>query len=269
MQHSIWNPIPAAQGRLRRSQHFRDVIRVLVVRDQKSRYKSTLMGVVWAVISPMLFLLTFYLMFQVILPLDIPNYASHVVIGVVAWIWFQSTIQEAVSVIVSNPGLVRQPRFPNAALPIAVTVSHFVTLLLSCPLLTIIVFLEGSRLGMPLIALPLVLATQFVLILSVAYFVAALNVSFRDMQYIVPIILQLGYFTTPIFYDLSLLSERGREILSFNPMLQVIGAYRDILMFSEWPNLGAIGMVFAGSLGTLVLTFSFFERASMRFLEDL
>lgn len=257
------------RGRWLDPKHFRDVIHVLVVRDQKARYKSTLMGVVWAVVSPMLFLLTFYLMFQVILPLDIPNYASHVVIGVVAWIWFQSTIQESVSVIVANPGLVRQPRFPNAALPIAATTSNFITLLLSCPLLIVIVLLEGSRPGLPLLALPIVLFTQFVLILSVSYFVAALNVSFRDMQYIVPIILQLGYFTTPIFYDLSLLSERGRDILAFNPMLQVIGAYRDILMLSEWPNWGALGLVLLGSLGMLIVTFRFFERASLRFLEDM
>lgn len=249
--------------------HLRDVIRVLVMRDQKSRYKSTTMGVVWAVASPVLFLLTFWLMFQVILPLDVPNYASHVFIGIVAWIWFQSTAQEAVRVITSNASLVSQPRFPNEALPLASTLSNLVTLLLTCPVLALLILLDGAQLGATLLALPLLLLIQFLFVLATAFFVAALNVSFRDMQYMVPILLQLGYFTTPIFYDLSLLSEEGQRILWINPMLHVIEGYRSVLIRGEWPDWAGLAYVLVGSCVFLALAFRYFRRASMNFLEAL
>ncbi len=255
--------------RLRSLRHVLDVISVLVLREQKSRYKSTGMGVVWAVASPVLFLLTFYLLFRVVLPLNIPNYASHLFIGLVFWSWLQSTTMEAVSCIVSNPGLVNQPRFPTVALPLAATASNLVTLLLTLPLLLVILWFEGARIEPSVIVLPLLILCQFVFVLAVAYLVAALNVVFRDMQYIVPILLQLGYFTTPIFYDVASMPERARFILGFNPMLQLLGAHRRVLIYGEWPAWGPLAAVLAGSLLALWLTYGFFRRASLRFLEEI
>ncbi len=255
--------------RLRSLRHVVDVISVLVWRDQKSRYKSTGMGVVWAIASPVLFLLTFYLLFRVVLPLNIPNYASHLFIGLVFWTWLQTTTMEAVTCIVQNPGLVNQPRFPTVALPLAATTSNLVTLLLTLPLLLVILWFEGARIGPSVVLLPLLVACQFVFVLAVAYFVAALNVVFRDMQYIVPILLQLGYFTTPIFYDAASIPDRARFILGFNPMMQLIEAHRRILIHGEWPALAPIAAVMAGSLLALWFAFRFFRLASLRFLEEI
>lgn len=250
-------------------EHLRDVIRILVMRDQKSRYKSTVMGIFWAVASPVLYLLTFSLMFQVILPLDIPHYASHVFIGIVSWLWFQSTAQEAVRVITSNGSLVGQPRFPNEALPLVSTLSNLVTLLLTCPVLALLILIDGAQVGWSLVALPLLIMIQFLFVLATAFFVAALNVSFRDMQYIVPVVLQVGYFVTPIFYDLSLLSEHGRQILWINPMLHVIEGYRSILIDAQWPDWAGLSYVLAGSCVFLALAFRYFQKASMNFLEAI
>lgn len=249
--------------------HLRDAIRVLVMRDQKSRYKSTTMGVVWAVASPVLFLLTFSLMFQVILPLNVPHYSSHVFIGIVAWTWFQSTAQEAVRVITSNASLVGQPRFPNEALPLVSTLSNLVTLLMTCPVLAVLILIDDAQMGSALLALPVLLLIQFLFVLATAFFVAALNVSFRDMEYIVPVVLQLGYFVTPIFYNLSLLSENGRRILWINPMLHVIEGYRSVLIYGQWPDWAGLAYVLVGSCVFLALAFRYFERASMNFLEAI
>ncbi|MCW3781711.1 ABC transporter permease [Defluviimonas salinarum] len=249
--------------------HMLDVIGVLVARDQKARYQSTAMGVFWAVVSPALFLMTFYVLFKVMLPLNIPNYASHLFIALILWTWFQTTTMEAVGTIVGNPGLVNQPRFPVAALPLAATVSNFVTLLLTLPLLVVILWVEGANLGPALVALPILTLCQFVFVLSMAYFVSALNVVFRDLQYIVPILLQFGYFTTPIFYSADALPERARQILSLNPMLQIIEAHRSVLIYGEWPDWRAIGILLVASLVLLALTYRFFRGASLRFLEEI
>ena len=253
----------------RAAHHTLDVILALVWRDQKSRYTNTFMGVVWAVISPVLFLLTFYLLFRVILPLNIPNYASHVFIGLVVWSWFQSTTTDSVGCIVNNPGAVNQPRFPVSALPIAAAASHFVTLLLTLPLLMVILWFEGSTPGLSLLALPVLLVCQFLVVIAVAFWVAALNVRFRDLSYIAPILLQLGYFATPIFYDVASIPPAALYWLKFNPMLVLMESYRAVLIRGEWPDMTALGFVFIGSALLLVVTWSYFNRARAGFLEEV
>lgn len=255
--------------RVRRILHMRDVIFVLVARDQKARYKSTGMGVFWAVASPVLFLLTFYFLFRVVLPLDIPNYASHLFIGLVAWSWFQGTTTESVTAIVGNASLVNQPRFPIAALPLTSAMSNFVTLCLTLPLLLVILYFEGASLGWTIIILPLVIACQFVFVLAVAYLVAGLNVRFRDLQYIVPIVLQLSYFATPIFYDVAAVPEKALGFLRINPMLTLIEAYRSILIRNEAPDFAALAVVVVGVSALLVLSYASFVRASAGFLEEV
>jgi len=250
-------------------QHLRDVVRVLVARDQKSRYSNTLMGVLWAVASPVLFLLTFYLLFRVILPLNIPNYASHVFVGLVVWSWFQNTVSDSVGCIVGNPGAVNQPRFPVVALPVAVATSHFVTILLTLPLLVVILWFEGATPGVSLLSLPLLIGCQYLFVLAVGFLVAGLNVRFRDLAYIVPILLQLGYFATPIFYDVSSVPPEVMQYVGLNPMLVLIEAYRAVLIRGEWPDANLILLVLAGSCLLLLITMRYFLRARDGFLEEI
>lgn len=249
--------------------HALDVLTVLIARDQKSRYKSTAMGVVWAVASPLLFLLIFYFLFAVIMPLGIANYASHVLVGIVVWTWFQTSLSEAVTCIPHNATLVNLPRFPVAVLPVAAVLSNGVTFLMTFPILLSLVWVQAAGPSLPYLALPMLMLVQTILTLGLGYFVAALNVSFRDMRYIVPILLQLGYFLTPIFYDVSMVSERGRMVLSLNPLVALVTAYRAVLIEGRWPDWGAVAAVFVFALLLLALTLRFFRRSSDRFLEEI
>lgn len=249
--------------------HMLDVIVVLVGRDQKSRYRTTAMGVFWAIASPVLFLLTFYLLFKVILPLNIPRYAAHIFIGLVVWGWFQASVIEAVTCIVGNGGLLKQPGFPVAALPVAVVTSNLLTLLLTLPLLIVILLFDGATIGASVICIPVLILCQYVFILSMAYLVAALNVVFRDMQYIVPILLQVGYFATPIFYDIASVSATAQGWLALNPMVGLVGAFRQVLIFGAWPDWSSIGLITALSFLTLLVTYRFFRGARLRFLEEI
>jgi lipopolysaccharide transport system permease protein len=253
----------------RRWRHLFDVVLVLVTRDQRSRFSSTLFGVVWAVASPALYLLTFYFLFRVVLPLGIPNYAAHLFIGLIAWIWLQTSTIEAVGSIVGNSSLINQPGFPRVALPAVAAASNLLTMILTTPLLVIILFVSDTSPGWTLLSLPAILTVQLCVVLAIGYFVAALNVPFRDLQYIVPIVLQLGYFATPIFYDVAALPERALRVLSLNPMLHVIEAYRDVLMRGEWPDWIALTVVLLVSLVALGAALVTFRHASLRFLEDL
>ena len=133
----------------------------------------------------------------------------------------------------------------------------------------VILWFSGGTIGLSLVAVPAILTAMFVFVLAVSYFVAALNVVFRDMQYIVPILLQLGDFATPIFYDVTNLPEATHAALSLNPMLQFIEAFRAVLMRDEWPNWIALSLVLVASFIALAVAQRIFRRASLRFLEEL
>lgn len=253
---------------LRNLHHWHEVVAVLVSRDHKARYRNTLMGVIWAVASPLMFLLTFYLLFGIIMQVDIPNYASFVFTGIIAWNWLQTSLSEGVSSITQNTSLVAHPGFPVQSLPMVSVISNLINFLFALPVLAVVMLIERGGIGWTALLLPLVMFVQFFFILSLAYFVSAANVTFRDTQYILPVLLQLGYFLTPIFYSLAQLPEHFRYFLSLNPMTQVIQAYRAALG-GELPDFVALGGVLALSCVLLALGYRYFRGAAENFLEEI
>jgi ABC-type polysaccharide/polyol phosphate export permease len=137
------------------------------------------------------------------------------------------------------------------------------------PVLLALVWIDARGPSVAYLALPVVMAVQILVLLALGYLVAALNVLFRDMQHIVPILLQLGYFLTPIFYDTSMVAPALRRVLALNPMFHVVEAYRAILIAGAWPDWPALAAVAALALAGLALTLRYFLRASLRFLEEI
>jgi len=235
----------------------------------KLRYKRSVLGIVWSMLNPLLQLLVFYFVFGLLLPLNIPHYASFLFTGVLAWNWFQSSLLFATGAIVDNRELIRRPGFPIAILPTVTVTSHLVHFLIALPILLICVMLDVGHITSAIIALPLVIALQFVLTLSLAYFIATFHVSFRDTQYLLGVLLQLLFFLTPIFYNLVAIPEQFQSLLALNPMVSLIEAYRAILIHGQWPSsLSLIGLA-ACSAGLLATGYWVFTRASYHFVEEL
>ncbi len=252
-----------------RLNHWKDVVLLLVSRDFRGRYKHTKVGILWSLASPIMFLLIFYFLFQRVINLDIPRYASYAFTGIIVWNWTQQALIASVTSISANQGLVAQPGFPVAALPVISVLSALLNLAIAFPLLLALSWIDGATPTFVLIALPVVIIAQFLFILSVAYIIAALNVGLRDVEQILPIILQLGYYVTPIFFSLQNVPPDFHVMFRFNPMTWVISSYRDIVMYGIWPNWTALGIITAGSCLFLVFGVRIFSRARYRFLEEL
>ena len=249
--------------------HLRDVIHVLVRRDFRSRYKHTSIGIVWSVLNPLFFLLIFYTVFAHGLNfLDTPR-LSGIFIGILTWQWVQAALNQAASSITGNANLVGQPGFPVEALPIISTITAMVNFLIALPLLAVFIAFEGIGLSWTVLWLPVIIAVQFALILSVSYFIAAVNVVFRDVEQSLPIILQLGYFVTPIFYEFGSLKGGIKALVNANPVTHLVEAYRSVLLRQEGPDVGLLAVILIVSLVLLFLAFTYFRSARLRFLEEL
>src|SRR6266487_6216185 len=149
------------QSILRRVVYARDLLRELVARDMKLRYKRSVLGIVWSMLNPLLQLLVFYFVFGLLLPLNIPHYPSFLFTGVLVWSWFQSSLLCATGAIVDNRELIKRPGFPIAILPTVTVTSHLIHFLLAIPALLICVLLDVGHITIAVIALPIVIVLQF------------------------------------------------------------------------------------------------------------
>lgn len=253
----------------RRLIYARDLLRELVIRDIRLRYKRSVMGVAWTLLNPLAELLVLLFIFRIVLPLDIPNYPSFLFTGILTYAWFQSSLIFAANAIVSNRELIRQPGFPTAILPAVTVTSNLIHFLLALPILLLFLLLSGIPLTRAILALPFLIALQFVLTLSLAYLAAAFHVRFRDTQYLLGVLLQLLFYLSPVFYAASDVPARFQSLYNLNPMVFLIDAYRAVLMRGEFPHLSSVLLLSALSAGLLFLGLSVFTRASYRFVEEL
>ncbi len=252
----------------RKLEHLRDLVNVLVARDLKAKYRGAVLGMVWAVLHPLLYLAVFYFVFQLVLDFGMRRFTSFAFTGLLAWTWFQGSLSQAVGAIRNNRELIRQPGFPPAILPLIAVVTHLINFLLALPILIAMIVLEGVLPTATLALLPIVMGLQMMLTLGVAYLLAALNVTFRDTQHILAVVLQLMFFATPIFYTLEMVPEQFRLVYLVNPMVYVLDAYRDVIRYGAMPEWGPLVLLGLFSAVLLFIGYRVFQHASYRFVEE-
>jgi lipopolysaccharide transport system permease protein len=204
-----------------------------------------------------------------VLPVDIQNYAAFLFIGLVAYSWFSSALMFATGAIVNNRELVKRPGVPVAILPVVTVASTLVHFLLSLPVVFGLLLLTGVALTAVVLLLPVVIGIQFIVILGLAYPLAALNVRFRDTHHFLRIALQLLFYLTPTFYEVEMIPEQFRTLYRLNPLVDMIGAYRAVLLHGEVPDAKPLAIVVLVSLAVLGAGFAAFRRASDRFADEL
>jgi lipopolysaccharide transport system permease protein len=257
------------QTKIHRFRYYFDLLRELVARDLKLRYKRSVLGIAWSLMNPLLQLLVFSFVFRYILPLKIPDYTLFLFSGILVWSWFQSSLYSATGAIVDNPALLRQPGFPSGLLPVVTVMSNTINFLLALPVLLACVWLSGHYPTVSMLVLPVVILVQFLLTLSISYFLAMLHVPFRDTQYLLGILLMLGFYLVPIFYDSTAIPAKYQMIYRLNPVVGIVEAYRAILLHGQTPHALPLFVTGLASLALLAFGWSLFIRVSYKFIEEL
>ncbi len=253
----------------RRLEYAVDLLFALVGRDLKLRYRRSVLGALWALLNPLAQLIVFAFLFRGVLGLRIPGYPLFVFTGVLAWNWFRDGLLLAVGAFTQHRELVQQPGFPNALLPVTVVITSSIDFLVALPLLLLFVLLAGGKLTNALWALPMVFLLQFALILGLGWWLATLQVAFRDTGHLLGVVLMLLFFLTPVFYEASMIPVAYQWAYGLNPMVHLIAAYRAILIQGSAPDarvLCALGLCLGVLAGAGYVTA---VRASARFVDEL
>jgi lipopolysaccharide transport system permease protein len=251
-----------------------DLLSELVGREIKLMYKRSMLGIAWTLISPLLQLGVFVLVFQALLGSSnssdfYPSYTAYVFTGLLAWNWFQTALFQATGVIISSRALIRQPGFPKAILPIVIVLTGLIHYLLALPILFVFFLIGGIKLTPYALLLPLLQVLQFLLTVSFSYVLAGVNVKFRDTQHTLGVLLQLLFYLTPIFYSVKQIPPQYWQYYGLNPMVHLVTAYRQILLWGTPPDWQSLAIVTGVTLVLLPVGYWIFRRQSERFVEEI
>jgi lipopolysaccharide transport system permease protein len=214
---------------------FRELLYFLTWREVKVRYKQTAIGVVWAVIQPLFTMLVFSLFFGRLakIPSDGIPYPVFSLGGLVIWTFFANGLSQASNSLVTNSNLISKIYFPRLTVPVSAVLSGFIDLAIALVLLLGLMMWNHIHPGIRALWLPAFFLLALATALGAGFWLAALNVEYRDVRYIVPFLVQFWMFATPIAYPSSLLHDSWKRTLyGFNPMVGAVEGFR-------WALLGA------------------------------
>lgn len=248
----------------------RELLKNLVARDLKIRYKASFLGFAWSMVTPLAMVLVFGFIFTRVFEVaNTADFSLFFLAGFLPWQFLSGSLSESVSAIVGNGALMRQVNFPREYLPISKVASQAVHFLLSLVVLGAYGLIRGYNFlpFIPALVITLVFFSLFVAGLSMLF--AAANVAFRDLQELVPVMLLLWFYATPLFYRLEMVPERFRWMMLLNPMTWFLDLFRYVFYYQVFPPLKVILVAAALGVGSVVAGYLIFVRLARTFSKEL
>lgn len=235
---------------------YRELLYFLTLRDIKVRYKQTAIGVLWAILQPVLTTAIFTVIFSQFariddLPIPYPLFALS---GLLLWLFVNGAITTASGSLISNTNLVTKIYFPRLIVPLAATFSGLIDFVLGFVLLVGLMIYYAVDLTWQIVFAPMFIVLTVLLALGLGTLFAALNVRFRDVKFALPFLLQIWMFSSPIFYPSSILSEKWRVAFAFNPLVGIVEGFRAAVFGTpfDWFAIGvSVGLIFVLMLAAL------------------
>lgn len=249
---------------------YREMIFNLIHRSLRGRYSGTVLGFMWTLISPLLQLVVYTMVFSVILRAGIDKYYLFLFVALIPWIFFSNSLIGGAGAIINEKNLVTKIYFPREILPIAHVTTNFVNMLYAFAVVLMACLLFGDNTNfLAWFYLPVIMAIEYIFALGCVFAASALTVYFRDLEHILGIVAMAWQFLTPIMYSPEMVPEELLPIFMMNPMTSIIMAYRDVLYYGKYPEMQTLLMPFVLSMITLICGYVIFRKLQRRFAEEL
>lgn len=226
------------------------LISALAIKEFKIRYKNARLGFLWAFVYPIILMAVLNLVFTKILTIKISNYPFFLLCGLFPWTFFATSLSNSTVSIVDNARLIQKIYFPRAIIPIAVIFNNLINFIFCITLLIALILIFKIKLSFYIIYLPLILAIQLILIVSISLTTSHLYIQYRDIRYLVDVLLLIWFYATPIFYPVELVPQEIYPFYIYNPMVGIISGYRNIILEAKPPDFGLLCISF---LETIIL----------------
>lgn len=245
------------------------LIKQLVARDFKTKYKRSVLGVLWSFLNPLLTMLVQYIVFSTLFKTDIPNFALYLLIGIVCFNFFNEATSMSLMSIVGNASLITKVYMPKYIYPLTRVMSSTINFLLALIPLLIVMLFTGEPIRPSFLLLPLGLWCLFCISLGIGMLLSSAMVFFRDTQFLWSVVSMLWMYATPIFYPESIIPAQFMTIYKMNPLYHVIRFIRIILIDGISPEPKAYGLMILATLIPLFIGVVVFKKTQDKFVLNL
>ncbi len=245
---------------------YRELIWALALKELKIRYKRSVLGFLWALLNPILFMLVLTAVFTTVMPMQVPHYAIFLLSVLLPWTFFSQSLAYAAESIVGNGELIKKVKVAKLVFPVAAVVSNLINLGLSLIPLVLLVLIMGHPFHITWLYMPVALLALTIFTLGATFFFAALNVYYRDVSHILTIILQVWFYVTPIIYSLDQFPSKYRVYFKLNPLQFFLNGFRLSVYYGLLPTWNSIMASFVIAFVALYAGFHLFRRKQDEFV---
>ena len=249
--------------------NYRELLKTSVKKEVRSKYKNSFLGVMWSFFNPLLQIAVYAIIFSLILKNKQENYAIFLCCGIIPWTFFSIAINKSAFIIIENGNIIKKVYFPREIIPISVVTAETINFLISTIIILGFVIIGGIGINKFLFFYPIVLITQFLIILAFSFVVSGICVYFRDLQHFIGIFLQLLFYATPIVYSKDSIPAEYDWILKLNPMTYIINAYRDIFYYQKSIEVIPIITLIIIGMSACIIGYKIFNKLQRDFAEQL
>lgn len=247
-------------------QHNLFVLKTLVGKDFKLKYRRSVLGVLWSVLNPLLMMVVLTAVFSFIFRFDIENYPLYLILGTILFSLMSGATTSAMHSIIDAAPLLKKIRIERTIFPIEKVSFELVNFAIS--LIAVVAVMLWFRVAPspPLVMLPFLLICITMFSLGIGLLLAALAVFFRDVMHLWGVIITAWTYATPIFYPISVLEPWMQGVMKWNPMYHYVSYFREIVMYGTFPSLTENLVIFGCGAAMLVLGFFVFKKLEHRFI---
>lgn len=241
----------------------------LTLREIKARYKQSFLGFFWVLLQPLFQMIIMSFVFANIMKfpnLGVP-YPVFLYAGLLPWIFFNTAIGSSMGVLVENSALIKKIYFPREILILSTLLAKTFDFFLAGIIFILLMMFFGVPFSWFMLFFFPIFVIQFIFMFGLALLLSSLNLFYRDVQFLLNLVLTLWFYLTPVIYATEFFPEYYRWIFKINPMSVFINAYRQVLLAGDLPNMGSLGIGIAISLGLFFVSYKIFKRMEGTFAD--
>lgn len=254
-------------NKFRRLYAFDELLKQLIIRDIKLKYRRSYLGYLWSILNPLMLMMVLVIVFSNLFRFDIPNFPLYLISGQVIFSFMVEATNMSVWSITGNATLLKKTYVPKYIFTLSKVGSSLMNLLFSLGALLLVMLFTQADFSWNLLFFPVVILQVFVFSLGLGLWLAAITVFFRDIQYLWGVFVSMWMYLTPLFYPISIIPEEYQTLYkTANPMYWYIEQFRDIVLYAKFPESNSIFMGSLVSIGILILGAWYFNKKQDEFI---
>ena len=254
-------------GKFRRFYAFDELLKQLIIRDVKLKYRRSYLGYLWSILNPLMLMMVLVVVFSNLFRFDIPNFPLYMISGQFLFNFMTEATNMSVGSITGNAALLKKTYVPKYIFTLSKVGSSLVNLVFSLGALVLVMIFTGAEFSWNLLFFPLIILQVLIFSLGISLFLAAATVFFRDIQYLWGVFTSMWMYLTPLFYPVNIIPEEYRwAYMNLNPMYRYIEQFRDIVLHAKAPDFNSMLVGFIVALGFLILGAWYFNKKQDEFI---